>query len=360
MNLNGPIVHLSTAKTWRGGEQQALYLMQGLRDLERDSIAVAQPGSPLAERARAAGFRVEEIKTRGEWDLFAMWRVRGLLRAAGAALVHAHDAHAVALAARAGRWAGVPRICTRRVDFALSGPRKYAGMDRVICISSAIREICLAAGLPAEKLPVVMSGIDTGRIAAAAGDRQRYAEEFFPGEKKPKIILDVASLTDHKGHRYLLEAMPAILAAVPQARLLLVGEGELEEELRRQAKLLALEEAVVFAGFRNDVPALLKSADLFVMSSHLEGLCTSLMDAMAAGLPVVTTRAGGIPEVLGDGQNGVLVPPKDPAALAAAVVDLLENRKQREHFARNAAHRAEKYFHYRNMAAGTLAVYQAL
>jgi glycosyltransferase involved in cell wall biosynthesis len=134
----------------------------------------------------------------------------------------------------------------------------------------------------------------------------------------------VGHLADHKGQRYLVAAAPAVLARFPQARVLVVGAGELLEPLAAQARKLGVADRVLFPGFRSDVPALLAALDLFVFPSHLEGLGTSVLDALALGLPVVATTAGGIPEMIEDGVHGRLVPPRDPDALARAMVELLE------------------------------------
>jgi glycosyltransferase involved in cell wall biosynthesis len=358
---SGLVAHVSTAKTWRGGEQQALYLATGMHSRGWPTLVVAQPGSPLAERARSAGLRVEEIEIGSEFGPGGIWEVSRLLKKEKASLVHAHDGHAVTVAAFGARLAGggVRKVCTRRVDFSLRGRWKYTwGMDRVICISQAIRDICVKAGVKPEFAPVVMSGIDLERIRGAKENREKLAEEFSSGSKhKPLFLLNVASLTDHKGQKYLIEAMNEVVIEFPQAVLIIVGEGELEDELKRQVNLLALDRNVFFAGFRDDVPQMLQACDLFVMSSHLEGLCTSAMDAMAAGKAVVASDAGGLPEVVGEG-GGVLVPPRDAKALSLALLDILRDRKKRERCGRAAYERATKLFGVDKMVEGNLAIYR--
>jgi glycosyltransferase involved in cell wall biosynthesis len=357
----GPVVHLSTARGWRGGERQALLLAEGLQARGVPTLVLAQPESPMAEAARAAGLPSETLPSRGEWDLLAMIRLAATLRRCRASLLHAHDGHAVTLAAFGARWGGgVPRLCTRRVDFPVRGGWKYRrGMDRVICISEAIRRICLESGVPEAKTALVPSGIDLAAARAATRSREVVREELTGGERR-LLLLTAASLTDHKGHRYLLDAMPRVAAELPQALLLLVGTGELEGGLKAQANTLALEEHVRFLGWRDDLPDLMQAADLFVMPSHLEGLCTAAMDAQAAGLPVVATTAGGLPEVVADGVTGRLVPPRDPEALAGAILELLRDRKARARMARAAAEAAARRFDKARMVEGTLRVYGEL
>ena len=360
------IVHFSTAYTWRGGEQQALWLADGLRTRGYPTVIIAPPVSPLAERGRAAGLEVKEIDCRGEYDLSAVWRVARLLRHRRAAAVHAHDGHAVTIAALAGRLAGAKRVCTRRVDFPLRGLWKYRwGMERVICISEAVKRVCTTCGLEEEKMRVVRSGIDFTRLAeppAATIEnlRAEIAAHKAKGKARPLIVLNLASLVDHKGQRWLLEAMSTVLAHLPQTVLAIAGEGELADDLAHRCKVLGIENDVRFLGFREDAPALIHACDLFVMSSHLEGLCTSAMDAMAAGKAVVVTSAGGLPELVENEKTGIVVPPRDAEALAAGMLRVLEDRKLRNHLGRQAQLHAHKHFGREKMVEGTLRVYEEL
>lgn len=352
------VVHLSTAKGWRGGEQQCLYLAKGLQAHGVESEVLAPPEAPLLTRAREAGVPTAPLNARGEFDLPAVWRLRRCLRETGADLIHAHDGHAVGVAALAGWLAGVPRVCTRRVDFALRGRWKYRrGMDRVIAISEAVAQVCRAGGVPPESLAVVHSGIDPERLQETTISLRRLREELGLS-RRDAVLLNVAALTDHKGQCYLLEAMLLVTAACRHAHLLIAGAGELEESLRAQVRELALEERVHFLGYRNDIGALLRLCDVFVMASHLEGLCTSVLDAMALGRPVVVTDAGGLPEVVVDGESGCVVPARDPEALAAALIALLGDRPRREALARAGAARVRRGFTVEAMVAGTVAVYR--
>ncbi len=146
----------------------------------------------------------------------------------------------------------------------------------------------------------------------------------------------------------------------PATDLLVAGTGELADALRRQARELALDERVHFLGFREDVGALLTLADLFVISSHLEGLCTSVLDAMAMERAVVVTDAGGLPEIVRDEVDGRVVPAKDPEALAAAILELLADRRARERMGRAGRERVREAFTVDRMVEGTLAQYREL
>ena len=137
---------------------------------------------------------------------------------------------------------------------------------------------------------------------------------------------NVAALTGHKDHATLVEAMALLRPRAPEARLVIAGEGELRSDLEALVRERGLEDRVIFAGFRRDLDRLLPAFSVFCLSSHLEGLGTSVLDAMAFGLPVVATAAGGIPEAVQDGVTGRVVPPRDPGALAGALAEVLGRR----------------------------------
>jgi len=174
------------------------------------------------------------------------------------------------------------------------------------------------------------------------------------------LVATVGHCADHKGQRFLVAAAPAVLARFPEARILIVGEGELLPTLREQARALGVEGRVLFPGFRTDVAALLRALDAFVFPSHLEGLGTSVLDALAVGLPVVATTAGGIPEMITDGVHGRLVPPRDPAALAAAMIELLQSPERARALGQAGRARVQAEFTADRMVEKTLAEYERL
>ena len=353
-------LHIDGERTWRGGEQQALYLATGLAQRGHGATLACQPGSPLAERARAAGLEVAEVRMRGEADFVAVLALRRLIRRGGFDVVHMHTSHAHTLGCTAAALARRGRtIVSRRVDFgvaanAVSALKYRHGVDRYIAISEAIRRVLLEGGVDPARVSVVHSGIDLGRFAGVVPGRLR--EEFALAADAP-VIGNVAALADHKGQRYLLAAMPRVLAAEPRARLFIVGEGALRPALEAQASELGIEAAVTLTGFRTDVAQWLELFDVFVMASHLEGLCTSVLDALAMRTPVVATAAGGLPEIVIDGETGLLVPPREPAALADALVRLLRDRALGRRLAEAGRRRVEKEFSVEGMVEGTLAVY---
>jgi glycosyltransferase involved in cell wall biosynthesis len=203
---------------------------------------------------------------------------------------------------------------------------KYAACDRVIVVSRAIGSVMERGGIARDRLALVYEGVPD-RTPAAGG---REALRALGVPDAAPVIGNVAALTEHKDHATLLEAMAQLRARHPEVWLVIAGDGELRGALEAQARELGLADRTVFAGFRHDLDRLLPAFSVFCLSSQLEGLGTSLLDAMALGLPVVATAAGGIPEAVDDGVTGRLAPPRDPRALAQALGEALDDEARRK------------------------------
>lgn len=338
--------------------------MLGLRARGHRAVLVAHPEGELYRRA-AEGPDLVPLAATNEVDLAAAWKLSRIIRQWKPAIVHAHDPHAVSMTALALSFsAPVPRprvIASRRVDFHLQGNSfsqwKYRQVDGFIAASGAIRDILIHDGVPAGRVVVVHDGIDVGKIAhRPAADL--HAEYWLP--HGAPVIVNVGALVAHKGQKFLIEAMPLVVREIPDARLVIFGEGELRAGLERQVKHLSLEKHVLLPGFREDVLSLVKSADLFVMSSLTEGLGSAVLDAMAMGLAVVGTRAGGIPEAVVPGETGELVEPGEAKPLAAALVKLLKDPALRRTYGEAGRQRVARQFDVDHLVAGTLAAYRRL
>jgi glycosyltransferase involved in cell wall biosynthesis len=360
------VLHVNTERTWRGGEQQTLWLAAGLRDLGEVSEVVAQPGSPLAERARAAGLAVHEVRMRGEWDLGAVAAIRRLYRERDPDVVHMHTSHAHTLGclARVGRER--PRTAvSRRVDFSIyrnflrTSWFKYRLLgDRFVAISRAVRDVLVKDGIPPDRIEVVASGVDVARLEGARRKDLREELGLPPGTP---LVGDVAAFGWHKAQEVLVAATPLLLREVPDAVVVLLGDGECRPAVEARARELGLlGDRVRFLGFRDDVPEVLGSLDVFVMCSILEGLCTSALDAQAVGVPVVASAVGGLVEAVADGETGILVPARDPPALAAAVARLLRDPGLRRRQGEAGRARVRERFSVGAMVSGTRAAYGRL
>lgn len=354
------VLHVDSARGWRGGQNQVLLTAGGMAERGHDVVLACEAGGALAGKARAAGIEVRELGFRGDFSPAAVLPLADVLRAFAPDTVQLHDPHAVSAALLARRLARrTPFLATRRVDFALRGflsRRKYAACDRVIAVSEAIAGVLRAGGLAADRLRVVHEGVPDR--APQPGGREALRELGIP-DGAP-VVGNVAALTGHKDQATLLHAAASVAARVPSARLLIVGEGGLRARLEALSRELGLERRCVFAGFRADLDRLIPVFTVFCLSSHMEGLGTSLLDAMAFGVPVVATAAGGIPEAVVDGVTGRLVPPRDPPALAAALVEALKDPARRAAWGRAGRRRFEERFTADRMVEATLAVHAEL
>jgi glycosyltransferase involved in cell wall biosynthesis len=358
-------LHVDTARTWRGGQNQVLLTVNGLRSIGQRASLVAHPDGELRRRA-AEGLDLIPLAPRTEMDLSAAWRFARIVKRLAPDVIHAHDPHGVAMAslalslgagsAHAGRAPAL--VASRRVDFHLKGNSfsrwKYRQVDCFIAASEAIRRMLVADGVPDAQTVTVHEGIDVDHVLAAPA--VNVHEAFFLPHGAP-VVGNIAALVPHKGQRYLIDAAHLVVQEVPDARFVILGEGELREHLERQVREHRLEKHVLLPGFRTDVLGCLKAFDLFVMSSVTEGLGTSVLDAMAASRPIVATTAGGIPEIVDDGVNGLLVPPRDAPALARAIVRSLEDAELRRRIGDAGFARVNERFTVERMVAGTAAIY---
>ncbi|HET7746915.1 MAG TPA: glycosyltransferase [Vicinamibacteria bacterium] len=348
------VLHVDSAATWRGGQNQVLLSARGMAARGHDVLLACRAGGMLESRARDQGVAVAPLGFRGDLAPGALLGLRHLARHFRPDVIHLHDPHAVA----AGLLPGTDglRVASRRVDFPLRGALsrwKYARCRRVIAVSRAVAEVLARDGLDPDRVRVVYEGV--ADRAPAAGGREALRALGVP-DGAP-VVGNVAALTDHKDHATLLAAAGELVRRLPEARIVIVGEGERRPALEKTIAATGLAAHVLLAGFRTDLDALIPAFDVFCLSSQMEGLGTSLLDAMCFARPVVATAAGGIPEAVEDGVTGVVVPRQDPHALAEALLRVLSDPVARERMGRAARERFLARFSADRMVEATLAVY---
>ena len=352
------VLHVDSAAGWRGGQNQVLLTARGMIARGHRVALACRSGGALEARARAEGLDVHGLPLAGDLSPRATLQLAGILRRARPDVLHLHDPHALAAGLLAARAA--PRavaVATRRVDFALRGPLsrwKYRSCARVIAVSRKIAEVLGAQGVAPERIRVVYEGVPDR--PGVPGGGQALADLGVPAGCP--VVGNVAALTDHKDHATLVEAAARVRPRVPEARFVVVGDGPLRPRLEALCRERGLLDRWIFAGFRHDLDRLLPAFTLFCLSSHMEGLGTSLLDAMAFSRPIVATAAGGIPEAVEDGVTGRVVPVRDPAALADALVDLLVHPDRARDMGLSGRRRFEERFTAERMVEETLAAYE--
>jgi glycosyltransferase involved in cell wall biosynthesis len=227
--------------------------------------------------------------------------------------------------------------------------------DFYIAISNKIKQVMVADGIAADRIFVVHSGVDLQRFEKDSGNHLIAEFNLKPDEK---VVINVAHLAGHKGQQFLVRAIPMVVEKFPRVRFFIVGKGELLAELKSLAASLGITRELVFTGFRSDVGAFYKIADLFVMSSVQEGLGTAVLDALAQGKTVVATACGGIPEIIRDGETGRLVAPADPKAMADGIIEMLSRPAAARAMADGGRTMVKNYFSVDVMVDKNIGVYE--
>ena len=355
-------LHLETGRHLYGGPRQVLLLLDGLKKRGIEATLACPTDSAIAAAATAAGHEVITHAIGGDLDVSAISFLTRTVQRLKPDLLHAHSRRGAdffgGLAATIAR---IPAVLTRRVDnpdTPVVGSLKYLAYDRVVAISDAVRTQLESQGVPAAKLRTIRSSIDAA-ACQPTWTRERFLAEFGlePGNL---VVAVVAQLIPRKGHALLLEAWPLIHKRCPAARLLILGAGPLQAELQAQLQDEArhahtgqngagqnptgLAATVTFAGFRPDLRDFLGRIDLLVHPATREGLGIGLLEAQAAGVPVVACAAGGVPEAVADGDTGLLVAPGNAAGLVEAITLLLDDPAWREKLGAAAAERTRTHF----------------
>lgn len=355
------ILHVEAGKHYYGGARQVAYIIEGLQQHGVLNLLACPLG---AEIGRAVGdtAAVHEMKMSGELDAGMATRLLRLIRQERPDIVHLHSRRGADLwGGVAARLAGVPCVLSRRVDNPEARWQvalKYRLYDHVITISEGIRQVLLSEGLAPDRVTCVRSAVDAAPYLQPV-DRAAFRREFgLPQESL--VIGMVAQLIRRKGHRYLLDAVHALRGRHPSLRVVLFGQGPLREELEAETRERGLADIVVFAGFRKDLPQWLGGLDILAHPADMEGLGVSLLQASAAAVPIVTSRAGGLPEAVADGVSGLLTEAGDVPALTAALDRLLAEPELRSRLGQAGRARILNEFSVEAMVRGNLAVYQKL
>lgn len=354
------IVHLTASAFFGGPERQMLGLAASLpADHSTTFLSFSEGGrcGAFLAAARRAGFDAAELAHDTPHLRRAVRELTAFLRGNFADVLVTHGYKSNLLGRPAARRAGIPIVSVSRgwtgenlkVRCYEAFDRVHLRfMDRVVCVSAGQADRVRRAGVPPDKVRVIRNA---ARLEAFAGrdpaSRVRLRE---PGSDGP-VVLAAGRLSAEKGFQVLVEAAPAILAAVPAARLVIFGDGPLRASLERRVAALGLTDRVSLPGFRDDLDRLIPSADLVVLPSLTEGLPNVALESAAAGVPVVATAVGGTPEVVVDGRTGFLVPPADAPALAGRVIDLLRDRVMARAFGAAARRRVEEHFSFHAQAA---------
>lgn len=358
------VVHIDVDIGWRGGQQQAFYLHKELVEKGISSYFICAKNSELEKRLKLNNLSYQAYNFVGKLDFFAAKKIASFCKRHNATILHAHSSRALSLALMVKFFYSPAKlIASRRVDFKIGrnvfSRMKYASkkIDMIVCISENIRKIMIECGISEAKLVTVLSGVDTKKFENIVVEKSFKEENGIPENKI--IVGTTAALADHKDYPTLLKAAKIVLEKRSDVFFCSLGDGRLKDELIRLSTELEISDNFKFFGYREDVGKFLKTFDIFVLSSKMEGLGTSIIDAMALGLPIVATEAGGIPELIKNERNGLLVPKQNPVALANAILFLLENESARKKLGKQAREDSEN-FSFKKMAEQNFEIYKRI
>jgi glycosyltransferase involved in cell wall biosynthesis len=352
-----------------GGAERHLLTLMRLLDRELFSpVLLCLCEGPFAEQCRAEGIETHEIIMRHKLDLATVKPIRQLIESEGIDLVHTHGVRANLVARTASRQAAVPVVTTfhsmLRYDYQSRWEAYTARIltlltngktDCFIAVSRAIKEDLIRMGVPEAKITVIYNGLDQARLSASSPNPDIKEQlQIDPGKR---VLAVVGRLHSVKGQSYFLEAAQLLLPRFPDLLFLLIGEGPDRPAIEQKIKDLKLEQNVFMTGFYPRMNDLYPAIDILCMPSLMEGLPFVLLEAMSFGIPVIASRVGGIPEIVRDKINGLLVSSRDSAELARAMSELLSDRELAARLAANGRETVQE-FTLTNMARKTEAVYQ--
>ena len=356
------ILHVETGRHFLGGPQQVIYLINALRERGHNNILVCPPDSGIDGVARQAAIHVQNLFCAGDLDLPFAYRLSQFIKDKEPDLVHCHSRRgADILGGLAASVADVPAVVSRRVDnteLRLVAGLRYRAFRRVIAISEAIAIVLRDRGIEDERLEVIRSAVDVDAFSSTVDCLQARAE--FGLLPEHFVIAAAGQLIPRKGHQYLLQAVAGLRTRYPQLRLVVFGEGYLNNQLRAQASSLGLEDVVQFAGFREDLDAFVSCFDMLAHPALAEGLGVAALKAAAASVPVVGFSAGGMVEAVVDEQTGLLVKPEDADALGSAIARLIDDPDLASRLGAAGRERMQNEFSIDTMADKHVALYEAV
>lgn len=361
------LLHTESSTGWGGQENRILRETLGLREKGVRVIIVCQPGSQLEQKAKEHGIDVRTHEINSSLDISAIAFIRRLIKKESVDIVNTHsgkDSWVSSIAARL-LWKRPAIIRTRHLALPVKNRITYSLLpDKIVTVSEYVRQYLIREkGINQEKIVAIPTGVDVKQESRESGVESRniysIREELCITKETP-LIGTVAILRKKKGHHILIEAAGIIIKDIPDIVFIFIGDGPQRKNLLRLINEYGLNNHIRLLGLRNDVNALLREMDVFVLPSFEEALGTSALEAMAAAIPVVATDIGGIPEAVIDGVTGILVSPGDADALADAITKLIQNKSMARKMGEQGRQRVEEHFSVEKMVEGMYDLYISL
>lgn len=324
------------------------------------------PNMELASYGKEQGFDVQVFPCNGRFDKETIRMIKDYMNKAGVQILHSHNYKSNFYARRAlsnnnVRWVVTNhgrRFGSKLLLYNLLDSLTVRHADRIIAVSEKIARQMRMAGIKSQKICVIENGVNLDRFVG--NEAANLMRESLRIKKDVPVVGTVGALTKEKGHMYFLNAALKVKRVFPEAVFLFVGDGRERPNLEKATSYLGIQDNVIFAGMRKDVPEILSILDVFVLPSLSEGLPMALLEAQAAKVPVIATRVGAIPDVLQNGVTGILVPPKEPQAIAEAIIMILSDKQLASGIAQKGFERVRDNFSSQKMACKYLCLYKEL
>ncbi|MBV6646614.1 MAG: glycosyltransferase family 4 protein [Cyclobacteriaceae bacterium] len=357
------ILHLSTAESWRGGEQQLAYLVDELIGNQIDTEIACKTGSEMHRFCEKHCIPHRALPFRSAYDLKTIIKIKRLCLENNFDILHMHTSKGHTLGVLAGLFGlEIPMVLSRRVDFAIKNnvfskyKYNYSQIRRILSVSQAVTDIISPDLRRPEVATTIHSGVDLKKFSLAKSDFLK--KKFQIGEDK-KLIGNTSALAEHKDYFTFIDTAELLLKSRKDLVFFIMGEGSLRLPIETYIREKHIEDHVILTGFVENIAEALRSLDYFLFTSKTEGLGTSILDAMACGIPVIASRAGGIPEMIEHEKNGILVNPGDIDGFVDGLSRVICSPELAKKISGNASKRVA-HFQKGIMAQKTIKVYREL
>jgi L-malate glycosyltransferase len=335
------IIHFSTPLSWRGGERQLAFLLEELNLRGINQMVVCSKGSAMESYCKSNRIDVTTLPKSSSISLFNAYRFSKICKRSVVDLIHAHDSHAHTIALNASVFFNnqTPVVLSRKVDFPVGenwlSKFKYnhSCVYKIICVSAEIKKILNAVIKDKDKLKVVHDGVNLSGFSKAASGILRKEYKIRNDEL---LIGNIAAIAPHKDYYTFVDTAKILIEKGVKAKFMIIGEGSEKESITNYVQGANINDHIIFTGFRKDIPEILPELDVFLFTSKTEGLGSSILDAYLCGVPVISTDAGGIPEIIIDGETGLLSPVKNALHLAENVLRMIKDDQLKAKLTKNA------------------------
>ncbi len=361
--LGCDVIHISSMKTWRGGEQQVANLLLGQQKKGLQVFMIVRKNSSLMQFCQTNNIPYSTIKFNNGFNVFSAYKIKLLSRRLQAKVLHMHCSPSHTLSIFSKLFGNPAKlVLSRRVIFPVRSnflsykKFNYSGISKIICVSESTRAVMKKTVKAVEKLDVIYDGIDLTKFMGVTSSNLK--KEL--GVENKLVVGNISAIVSEKDYYTFVNTAEKVLANFPNVHFLIIGAGAESEDIKKYIESKNLADSISMLGFRKDVPELLSILDVFLMTSTMEGLGSTILDAFASKVPVVATKVGGIPEIVIHEETGLLSNAKDVDDLSSNVIRLLNDKSLRAKITQNAYHLVESKFSTDNMVKLTNEVYESI